>query len=575
MSLHSDIGLPEEHRRRRRRTESKSGLSRWSLLKSWLWPKREGQISLGVGDEDEGEDELLHGGEDDARPLSVEEAATASTNSVPAPAEIQAPSEAELEAEEREQARREEEEVRRKRRKARKRAKKLGLLADNGAIPYTDEISVDGESEYMDGEGAQYADYGEFVQYKDDPLSLGPNPLLINADGTSATIGLPSAFPAEGDDAVPDIGEEMFAVRKSRRSGRSAGGSSTSGSDSGRRRRKGGSERSSDSGSKRSNSNNMSPVVYQQHQYPLTNPAEYPLPDSPATCQTNDMPPPRRRSKHKSHSSISSSSNQSAPSAASSHRRRHGTGPSRLNDQKYPLSPPQAVDEDLYSNGSAGRTDSSYNTYTSSDGQLYYQQHQYPLQQGHPLQGAYVQDPTTYHYGDGTTVGGEQGFQAGQLMPDYGQPQQIQHQFSGPTPSPLNFGALQLNEPSNPSPTTPSSSTVEELASSDGPSKLQEPGMDSVAFLTALARTKRDKSQPQPTTEEPPTGPTKPAPKILKKDEEDEGGLLDRWEGLADGMAKGRKWDGAGEVDGLEGDTWRRDEGHVGHHDDDDDDEDD
>jgi hypothetical protein len=273
LSLHSDVGFAGSQRRRLRAEANGSGLSRWTLFKSWLFRDRSKPVvSLDDDDDDDDEEPLEDALDDDAVDLSA--------NIPPPPkrsAVVDAPLEDALRAEEEALAHEEEVAIRRARRRARKMARKLGL---------------DMPPEYDPGEMDDRAS----EQLQSSPMFA--HDFTVVESGESAPNGQEEI---EDEDEVPDTGEEFLFAGRARRHKKRMGGSSTSGGS-------GGASRSSRS----ARSAALPPHVFLR-------PQDYPLPSSPpesAYCRDG-----RRlgRPSHRSQSSMSSGSSR-AKHRSSLHR---------------------------------------------------------------------------------------------------------------------------------------------------------------------------------------------------------------------------------------------------------------
>ncbi|KAL8292239.1 hypothetical protein RQP46_001705 [Phenoliferia psychrophenolica] len=515
-----------------------SGLSRWTLLRSW-WTGR-GAVRLADSD-DEGDDRVLtdeedgqltfdeaiasHGdGDADARPLP------ASFFPQTPPTPTTAPEPAEETAEERAQ--------RRAQRRARRRARELGLSIeefDGGAAAEPGELLVTPLLDVPTGSRSRGA---RTAASSSSGGSTDPDFVLVDTNGSRHLAngshgfdwtGAPSPVPLTPveDDGGMDGGDELFGREKEKKERRSRrkrgtdeGGSSHSGD--GTRRGVGSSTGSSGHSHSRSSRSQASTA----HTSILA--SQVPLPSSPSQSHySHSSPDPNRpRNRHRSHPSTSTTST----SASSSGRRRTKTHASQLPDQAELPESPQY--------------------YQDANGQI----QPFPVHQGQP--GQWFVDDAGQHVFVPLAA----------LAPHQQQQQQPQPYY----PSPLDF-SLPHDVPQNsydhigtlapilPIPSSlpldvaaPLEELEEELADTTltptSTALASTPPADPLEFLKALKRTKLTPATPTAVL---------PTPAVKVTSDSDENPLLDQWEGLGKGAATRSTWEGAGEVEGAEGSHWR------------------
>ncbi|KAK4701681.1 hypothetical protein P7C70_g4552, partial [Phenoliferia sp. Uapishka_3] len=507
-----------------------SGLSRWTLLRSW-WSGGKGAVRLPDSDDEEEIAYLEHGtddeegqrtfdeaiisvgaGESDARPLSVSHFAPPALQVPPAPLDESQP---------------EDREERRAKRRARRRARELGLsiqefdegaAAEPGELPDTPLLEVPAGGRRRNN---------TWTQTSSSSGSTEPDFVLVDTGAKQATNGshgflwAETASPVDEQQAM-DGGDEMFGrEKKERRSRRRAAEEGTS-SQSGDGTRRGGSS-TSGSGNSRSHSSRSHTSTAQTST--SLKASQVPLPGSPSDESYRDSSSQSQsRPRHRSHPSMSSNSN----STSSYGRRRTRTHhhPTQLSDQfEAPESQQYYQDE----NGQIQPYPSPGQFYVDETGQEYF----VPV----------VADPRNQYYPSPLDFSSPHS--------DVAQQQQ-NYDHIGTLPSSLSTSYNLL--PSNPTFKIADEETeeLEELADSPiapnpiaSPPALSSSRSDPIEFLQALKRTKNTS----------PLLPTVPVAAVKTvQDQSDEGGILDQWEGLGRGKERTSAWEGAGE--GFEKRRW-------------------
>ncbi|KAM0749139.1 hypothetical protein T439DRAFT_335690 [Meredithblackwellia eburnea MCA 4105] len=542
MSLHEAIQSPASSNRRRRLrgrggdisgsgSSEGSGLTRWTLFISW-WKGR-GAIRLDDSDDEDQPDRIgvdtfddqsshlafneaiatLGDGESDARPLAASLFGGDDEPHAPPPLSDAGDTEYYYEEENEEQR-----EARKARRRARRRAKELGLSLeefDGGAVAEPEELPETPLLEVPQTSGGGSRN-GKSRRSKTNSTSSS------GSRDRDATVTYANQGPVPGLLSVTeqevDGGDDLFAVsdRSSRKSRRNAEGTDGSSSASGDSRRRG----SATSGG----SGRRSVASTSQTSIPAT---QVPLPSSPPTSHDPSRP------RHRSRASISSTSTSSSAGQRKSKRALASPLPTQSETYESPLEVPLPADIQYYQDE-------------------YGQLHAVPA-----TGGQWFVDEAGQQFFVPQQAIDEQQYLAAQTA----EPQQMVY------PSPLDFslppssqpsqdsyahiGALptENNETSGPADSVAAEVEVEELASHTTPSISQQTP-DPIEFLKALKKTKL----PTPT----PTILSKAAVAPSANVEEEHENLLNQWEGLGKGAMNRSTWEGAGEVEGLEGSHWRQ-----------------
>lgn len=512
LSLHEGVGATRRSRRGGGDVSGSgmapgSGLSRWTLLKSW-W-KGTGAVRLPDSDDEGGRSDLEDG--DLTRDEEIADAVSLEGNLLlqrgPPPTYSPAQSEATT-------ANDEERDERRARRRARRAARELGI-----SVEEFDEGAIAEPSDLLDTPVLETPrrsrKHGKGTSHTSTD-SRDPEFVLVDTSHVKSVsngshgfdFGPASPLHAVGEDEGMDGGDELFGSKKAERRRRRENGETTSS--------KGSHSASGDgsaNGSSRSRSRRLLPVQTQQPH--LLSPSLVPLPSSPSASSSGTAYPSSagesKRPRHRQHPSISSTS------TSSSGRRRTKKHRSPLEGQ------PEGSEADAYvpQEGS-----SAY--YQDEHGQLQLSPHAQAPSEG----GQYFLD-------------------------DAGAPYWVPHsQQQAYFPSPLDYSlpttsydhiapdllpAISIVDPDP-------DSDLEELAPiPDGAISRLAHSPDPTSFFQALKSTKL-----------PPQAPVVNAPLVPAKGEEVSGDLLERWEGLLEGKGAEarRRWEGAGEGED-EGVGWR------------------
>lgn len=337
LSLHESVGNNNEPTRRLRQRRgngditgggSGSGLSRWTLLRSW-WT---GKGSVRLPDSDDEDEDLdatrsveedgentseggaisrgLRSGEEDAVIISLDAAPVSPSATI---SSRNTASEAATTLDDEGLAK----EERRSRRRARRRARELGLSIEDY------EEGLGGEPQEL--HTPTQFDFGRrpLPSKSSQASSNGSIDFVLVDTSTSKTIPNGShgfdfgLLPPTVEEGGMDGGEELFGRKKSR-SSRKAGGSPTisgesrsaSGSQSASDHR-GSSNGSREGGSSRHRSS-RNPVANAQQQY--LSPSDYPLPSSPSSSvyASSSSRLDGKRPRHRQHPSVSSTSTSSS-----------------------------------------------------------------------------------------------------------------------------------------------------------------------------------------------------------------------------------------------------------------------
>ena len=314
LSLHEGVGATRRSRRGGGDVSGSgmspgSGLSRWTLLKSW-W-KGTGAVRLPDSDEEEGrsdqEDGDLTRDEDTADAVPLE--GDLLLHRGPPPTYSPTHSEATTTNDE-------DREERRARRRARRAARELGLSVeefDEGATAEPTDLLDTPVLETprrsrRQGKGTSHTSSAD----SRDPQFVLVDPSLVKSVSNGShgfDFGSPSQLRIVGEDEGMDGGDELFGSKKAERRRRreNGEGSSSKGSHSA-------SGEGSANGSSRSRSRRLLPVQTQQPH--LLSPSLVPLPSSPSASSSGTAYPSSagesKRPRHRQHPSISSNSTSSS-----------------------------------------------------------------------------------------------------------------------------------------------------------------------------------------------------------------------------------------------------------------------